>query len=54
MSKEQLRNEFLMLESRVQELEDMTLKQHFKVDFAKTERLKKSSIISIQTQLNED
>ena len=28
--------------------------EHFKVDFANTERLKKSSIISKQTQLNED
>ena len=28
--------------------------ENFKVDFANTERLKKSSIISMQTQLNED
>ena len=28
--------------------------EHFKVDFANTERLKKSSIISMQTQLNEN
>ena len=28
--------------------------EHFKVDFANTERLKKSSIINMQTQLNED
>ena len=28
--------------------------EHYKVDFANTERLKKSSIINIQTLLNED
>jgi hypothetical protein len=28
--------------------------EHYQVDFANTERLKKSSIISMQTQLNED
>ena len=35
---------------------DMKTRNHeqFKVDFANTERLKKSSIISMQTQLNED
>ena len=46
-------NDLLPKNDKCHEMKTRNIEQ-FKVDFANTERLRKSSIISIQTLLNED
>ena len=46
-------NDLLPKNEKCHEMQTRNI-EHYKVDFANTERLRKSSIISIQTMLNDD